>query len=273
MDCSQRLAKSRAIEWHWNIAPTLRHVGTVSSSHLAVVLLPISSERRQAEEFKTPESQQQSDQRHSSYLCLHFRLLVGRGNLCCCICLRSGTTYVRFGQRTNHSDVSTHWLATLPWDECQTIRKETINRLVEGMMSCWRTRYADLSQASGPQQLSPPRHQVSNRMRRWDAKQPFSTVLRSDWPLLLYLENDNRCPHKNAAPKRGLKCAWWRPKKQLYKKRLREARQDAVIRRGALLQSNFFLLVPFTVLYLPLSKLRRCFCCWWPRPPIPNPKS
>ena len=88
--------------------------------------------------------------------------------------------------------------------------------------------------------LSPPRHQVSNRMRRWDAKQPFSTVLRSDWPLLLYLENDNRCPHKNAAPKRGLKCAWWRPKKQLYKKRLREARQDAVIRRGALLQSNFF---------------------------------
>jgi len=30
--CSQRSAKSRAVEWHWNVALTLRHVGIESPS-------------------------------------------------------------------------------------------------------------------------------------------------------------------------------------------------------------------------------------------------
>ena len=53
--CSKQSAKSRAVEWHWNVAPTVRHVRIESVSLilrvLKDILFPISFKRRRAEEL------------------------------------------------------------------------------------------------------------------------------------------------------------------------------------------------------------------------------
>jgi len=67
-------------------------------------------------------------------------LFAGCGNLCSRTGLNGGTSHVRFSQRTNHSDIPTHSLATLPWEKRQTIWSLTVCSEQPGGLLCnWKS--------------------------------------------------------------------------------------------------------------------------------------